>query len=332
MLIQNKISKQMLELFFDTGKRAVKGAISCLLRVYGSADQYTYPKMFDEDYLIGKISCGELKVFTGVIKDGTAVVTLSVKHNPGERALEIISLAVDPKYRGFGLGEIITEHLISECMDAGNSLFYALMVVYHTKSAVVYERKGFIPTGFLMGVCDARKHCTQMNITSQKHSWAVYVKNSENLDIGTIYIPSQLTGFVRQIYSSLRAAPNIISGMHKAADTSFIKYEQDEYHKTLYAYAMECGYDLIKKMEIIEQNYTDELQTVVLFVRINDPSAEYGFTALSEAGYRFTGLKPLCGDHEYLIMSKTKAVIVDKTKFRMTDSLRHILERTGEGE
>ena len=169
-------------------------------------------------------------------------------------------------------------------------------------------------------------------MASRKHSWAVYVKSAGEINIGALYVPPRLTDFVKQIYAELGAEAEINNSGEPAGDTGIVECEQDEYHKTLYAYIKVSGRDLTEEMAAVESGYTDSLQTSVVFLNIQDPAAVYGFEALKEAGYKFAGLKPLCGEHEYIIMSKTNDVVIDASEFQMTDALRRLFVKVGEAE
>ena len=327
----NLTNGNTLPFTFVTGEEAVKGMRECLLSVYGQKGNYVSPNMMGEDFLLESIQRGGTRLFAAISQDGTAAAAVAAKNNPHfEKSFEICSLAVRPEYRGFRLGDVITGHVLDECGRADSSLFYAHILMFHTRVSTIYEGKGFVPTGFLMGVCDARKHLSELSCHSRKHSWSVYVKNSGQSKPKTLYVSERLTGLIGNVYAALGTAPVIDSSDLNPFEGCHVEYEQDEYHKTLYIYVLTSGNSLREEVEAIERNYADELQTIVLFLNINDTGAVYGYETLKQSGYVLSGIKPLCGDHEYILMSKTKGVVIDTTEFQMTDALKSLFERIGE--
>ena len=326
----NKAAPPPLELKFLSGEAAAAVTASCLLSVYAKKENYVYPDMLDKEYLATKIRDGGIQVFAAVGGSGTPAATLSCKKAQGERAVEITALAVHPEYRGFNLGERMTRHLLSECEKAGASRFYALMVMFHTQSAALYEKLGFVPTGFLFGVCDAKKHLTQLEFATQKHSWCLYVKNNAAADAGAVYVPKCLKALVSEIYASAGASVNIAADACAPAAPGRYSYARDEHHRTLYITVAASGTDLREWLETLEQEHT--LQTAVAYLNISDPGAPHGYETLKAAGYRFAGLKPLCGEHEYMILSKTGRVLIDRAEFQITESVRRLLERISDQE
>ena len=319
MLVKNKNGKE-LNLDILSGEDAVPGAIECLRLTYGDKENYYNPQAFDEQWVKNEVRAGNIKIFTAIAGNGDPLVTLSATRARNfEKALEAGVLARNPEYAGFNLGDLIIEHTVNECVNAGNSLLYACIVMHHSLVGEACEGYGFVPTGFLFGACRDK--------SSQKQSWSVYVKNSGRTEPIALYIPEYIGLFVKEIYESLGISPIIQCPKSPFSAQCELKYEQDEYHNTLYIYISKCGGGLREKISGLEQEYNDNLQTYSIFLNINDPGAVEGFEMLKELGYEFSGLKPLCGNNEFIIMSKTREGLIDYTELKMSSALKSVFER-----
>ena len=323
--------QEQLNLTFIRGEDAIPGLISCLKSAYGSKDNYVNPRAFEPDYLKSEIKQGKMEVFTGFTEDNIPVVTISAKKNPRfGRAFEICSLAVCKEYKGQNLGSRMVDYVMDFYKGKSNPLVYAHVVMFFSLICIACEDNNLKPTGFLFGVCDAKKHMAGLNITSTKHTWALYVRNNETKLTDTVYVPKRLNNITNHIYGTLGIEPQINNDETRPLKPSAIEYEQDEYHKTLYLYISASGLDLSDEINQLEENYTGSLQTYIVFLNINDETAIYGYETLFKSGYKFAGLKPLCGECEYILMTKTNNIIIDNAELEMTDSLKYLFERIGE--
>lgn len=343
MLLKNRRSGQTIEISFYTDQQAVDIAVSCLISAYGEENNYVKPEMFDKNYLLDGIKRDKMRVFAAVAADGTPAVAVTLFRQPYfENAWEMGAAAVSNSYKGFHLASAIVRHILNKFENASQPLFYAHATLFYTRAGMALEDNGFVPTGFLYAVCDAGKHMSQLNFTSLKHTLALYIRNNGTTDVGKLYVPEHLAEFIMELYGALGISPVLVrSGSSRDAsgpdatkrdisipgNPSQLSYEQDEYHLTLYIYIMTCGVDLKSRLKAIECQYTQKLQSMVLHLNINDPGAVYGYEMLKDSGYKFSGIKPLCGDHEYLLMSKFGSSLISTAELQMTDLDRRVYER-----
>ena len=324
MVATNKCGEK-LKLEIVSGEDALPGAIDCLLHVYGAKENYHNPKVFDKQWMTKKIREESKNLFTAISQYGEPLVTISAKKaRYFDKAVELGTLAVNPKYTGFGLGDLIFRHILSECEKAGNVLFFAHVVMVHTMASSMVENHGFTPTGFLLGEINDN---ARLYKSSRKQSFSVYVKNSATSENATIYVPKYIEPFAKTIYESLSATPDIKDRRDPFGDQCELTYEQDECHKTLYIYISKCAECLREKIYELEQNYNEALQTNIIYLSINDSGAIGGFEILKGMGYKFSGLMPLCGNNEFIIMAKTREVFIDFSELKMTFAQRNLFER-----
>jgi hypothetical protein len=317
-----------MKINFRSGRPAIPDMLDCLTSVYGQKHNYVNPKMFDAADMETHLLKGVMTPFSGVTKDDEAAVCGAVRKAPRfPKAGEICTVAVHEKCRGFHLSNAIISHILENAPD---SLFHAKVVMFMPLAGQNFEDYGFIPTGFLFGVCDAGKHLAELGLTSQKHTWAVYVRNNGQSEVGMLYVPEHLREFVLDRYTALGITP--VFGESTINKTSQLEYEQDDYHNTMYIYVTGSGEDLAESITLAEARHTAPLQTVILFLNMNDSGAEYGYNILTSLGYAFAGIKPLCGEFEYLLLYKVNEVYLDKTEFKMTAALSCLHERISEAK
>ena len=309
-----------------SGEEAVLGSIECLRLLYGSPDKYFNPNAFDEDWVKNEIRAGRRNVFTAIGADKEPAATLSVKKSsPFDDALEVGGLAVSKKYSKYGLGDIIHEHTLRQSEIAGCSCFYAYVVMHHTIAGKMCEKQNFVPAGFLFGGYDASKNFASFQKTSQKHSWAIYIKNVKNKNV-SIYVPEYMGQFVKEVYDPLGVTYVANHQSNPLKEQSILTHEQDNYHKTLYIYISVCGKDISQRIKELEQNYNDPLQTVSVFLNISESGGSGGIEALKKMGYKISGLKPLCAKNEFVILNKTKDVFIQTSELKMTAKLNAVYE------
>ncbi len=312
-----------MHLAYEKNEPAVKDMISCLLSVYGKGESAVSPRMFDELYVRQSIADQRMDVFVGKDRWGRPQVTASTRRAAHfEKALEICALAAKDGFPGSRLSSAMIGHILHAF--APGQLFYAHAAMFCATEGNAFEDNGFIPTGFLLGVCDARKHLTEPNYNSKKHSWAVYIQCDGHRHVEMVYVPESLRDFVRPIYARLGVAPVILHRAHLSGGSSVIEYGQDDDHKTLTLFVLKSGDDLTGQIGGIRKRYTDELQTDLLYLNICDPGAIVGYRALYACGFRFAGIMPLCGHCEYIILSDTRKVALDFSELVMTEALSKI--------
>jgi N-acetylglutamate synthase-like GNAT family acetyltransferase len=324
MLVQNKNDSRRFEINFIKGEHAAYGAVQCMLSTYGK-DNYFNPDMLDEQRVKSSIRDNSLETFIGETENRTPVITLSARINPFfEQATELCALAINNEHRGFNLGSAIINHLVSEYNEA---LLLTRVIILHKAVANILEAHGFVPFGFKFGAINGKTHLSELNLKSQKLTFAVYVRNNGQSTVKPLYIPEKLTQFTRERYSALGITAEINCKQVQPCAETQTEYLQDEYNHALSIFVFKCGQDLTKRIGEIEKSYTSKLQTIDLYLNINEPSAVYGYEALVKAGYKFAGLMPLCGEYEYIIMSKLNDVFIDTSELAMTKKLTNVFER-----
>ncbi|MCL2221632.1 MAG: GNAT family N-acetyltransferase [Oscillospiraceae bacterium] len=327
MIVGNRDGAKLKLQVLD-GASALPGFLSCMLSVYKRKDNYAARNMMDEEWLMCQADAGNLLVFSFVRENGDCAVSMAaLKSAKFDGLIDLSSLVVNPKYRGFRLGDLMTGYIIQQCEEAGFDLIYSPIVTHHAQTSTMYERHGFTPTGFLFGDCDAAKHMAELKLNSQKLSLAIYIRNSGEKRNVNIFIPENLTSLAQDIYMPLNVSLFIDYRERIPSMECALEHEQDEYHKSLFVYLWRCGNDLHQRINELEAQHTGELQTYHIYLNIKDFHAVNGYKVLSTLGYKFCGFKPLCGNGEFMVMCKMCEIFVDHTELQMSDALTKLFER-----
>jgi len=310
------------------GKSAIPGFLSCMLSVYSRKGNYANHLMMDKKWLTAQADAGNLLIFAFADQDGECAVSMvAVKNAKFDGMIDLSSLVVNPKYRGFRLGDLMTEYILRQCEDEGFDFIHSPIVTHHKRTGEMYERHGFTPTGFLFGDCDAKKHLAELELSSQKLSLAVYMRNRGENRAVNVFIPESLVPLAKDIYEPLGTTLNIDHRERIPAAGCDLEHVQDEYHNSLFMYLWKGGMGLRFRIDELETRYTNTLQTYFIYLNIRDPHAINAYKVLTSMGYKFCGFKPLCGSDEFIIMSKVHETLIDAAELQMSDALTKLFER-----
>ena len=79
------------------------------------------------------------------------------------------------------------------------------------------------------------------------------------------------------------------------------------------------GEDLAERMGEIHSMYGAADQTFNLFLNMNSAAGVAAYHELSAMGYFFTGIKPICGEREYMALHRAGDVPVSLDALRLTE-------------
>lgn len=89
---------------------------------------------------------GSDQVFMRVVEVEGRVVAHGVLWRVDDEG-EVANLAVDPEYRGQGLGSLLLDHLLEEAAQAGVTRVFLEVRVSNTEARELYRKRGFRPVG-----------------------------------------------------------------------------------------------------------------------------------------------------------------------------------------
>lgn len=284
-----------------------EGMIACIRDEYG--ETYFKQDFYRPDFLKREAKSGHITFLVAETeKDGIAGMLILKEFAPEESMCEIASQIFRKRYRGYGLAMPFFEYGMEILLSREYSAAYCLPVVFHDTTQRLLYRLGLRATGFVLNVFDT-EHIVHSyhNGKNTKHSQGIQIRAVGKRDAGTIYIPAKHRDFCSRVYENLEAAYHLAeedTGSRKELPpVSELSFRQDEKQSSLEIRICRIGLDLPERMEALHRKFPlKEKQTANIFLNISDRNAVWAYQILAEAGYFFTGLKPLCSKNEYMVL------------------------------
>lgn len=284
-----------------------EGMIACIRDEYG--ETYFKRDFYQPAYLRAEAESGHITFLVAEIgKDDIAGMMILKEFAPQESMCEIASQIFRKKYRGYGLAMPFFEYGMEILLGREYSAAYCLPVVFHNTTQRLLYRLGLRATGFVLNVFDTEHivHSYQ-NGRNTKHSQGIQIRAVGKRTAGKVYIPTRHWEFCSSVYDSLRVAYHLTEGdkgrRERLPPVSELSCKQDELQSSLEVRVSGIGLDLPERMKVIHQKFPLKgKQTANVFLNISDSNAVWAYHALTEMGYFFTGLKPLCSESEYMVL------------------------------
>ncbi len=287
-----------------------EGMIACIRDEYG--DTYVKQDFYDPAYYKKEAEKGEITFLAAETEDGVIAGVLILKQfYPKEDKCEIASQIFRKKYRGYGLAMPFFEYGMEILLSRFYSAALCRPVLYHAVTQRLMCRLGLKATGVVLNTFDMEcvSH-SYSNGRNSKHSYGIQVRAVGKKNAGSLYLPPEHQSFCSRIYESLgvefymaQEIPWELRGITGMPVESVLEYKQYEKQSSMEIHISRVGLDLPERMEEIRGKYPLKgRQTVSVFLNCNDPNAVWAYRELEKKGYFFTGLEPLCGRQEYVIL------------------------------
>lgn len=307
--LENKEGKCLNLLLRQYREGDEEGMIACIRDEYG--DTYFKRGFYDPAYLKKEAAEGNITFLVAETEDdGIAGMLILKELYPEEAMCEVASQIFRKKYRGYGLAAPFFDYGMEILLSRHYSAAFCLPVLFHDVTQRLLYRLGFRATGLVLNVFDMGNIThSYLNGRNTKHSQGIQVQAVEKQDAGTIYIPEEHREFCQAVYDSLGVSHEIRAAADRTADTEgippfcSISHKQDDLQNSLEIRIHQTGADLPEQIRKLHSRYPlTGKQTANVFLNINDRHAVWAYERLGEAGYFFTGLKPLCSEREYMVL------------------------------
>ncbi len=250
---------------------------------------------------------------------------------PKESMCEIASQIFKKEYRGYGLAMPFFEYGMEILTSRRYSAAYCLPVLFHDTTQRLLYRLGLRATGLILNVFHmGRITHSYHRDRNKKHSQGIQIRALGKKDAGMLYLPPEHTEFCRGIYDSLgvayRVADEKSRKQGKLPAVSEVEWKQDTFQCSLEIRICKAGKDLPERITELHSRYPlTGLQTANIFLNINDRNALWAYRSLTEAGYFFTGLKPLCSDKEYMVLHNAGRVEMWLEDYVVTEEFKQLV-------
>lgn len=340
--LKNREGKSLTVCLRQYRKGDERGIIECIRDEYG--DTYFKRNLYLPKQIQKEARSGHMTFLVAETLSGELAGMLILKQfYPSESMCELASQIFKKQYRGYGLAMPFFEYGMDILKSRHYSAAYCLPVLFHDTTQRLLYRMGLRATGFVLNVFHMEKiiHSYKRDC-NKKHSQGIQIMAVEKRNAGIVYLPLEHREFGQRVYDSLGAVCHIWEeategcgrkedSAKKFFDVSKMEWKQDAVQSSLEIYIHRVGGDLPRQMEKLHRKYPLKgMQTINVFLNINDPNAPWAYRVLTEMEYFFTGLKPLCSDKEYMVLHNAGMVESFLDEYQLSeefDRLRNYIKR-----
>lgn len=278
----------------------------CVEDFYG--DGYPYKEYLEEDFLLEESASGKMLVLCGVAEEGEIVSTSAARLDDDFQGSALLMLrVVKEAYRGMGVGKAQEERLL-ELMERreGLSSLYADVMTHDDVSQGSLARRGFVHCGIRLMLYRNAVMVSRLALAEDgKMSQAVMCRRGNVDDVGMLHCPMEYAEEVCRIYRRLGASCGIEAGeCMPDLEKTVIFWKEEAAHHSWICRVRRVGRDFPYMLEqAMEDKSRQRDATVVCYLNIRDEAAVYACRILRQAGFFFTGLKPLQTGEEYMLLA-----------------------------
>ncbi len=283
-----------------------EGMLACIYDEYG--DTYFKGDFYNTRYLQREADDGRISFIVAEnVCTGEIAGMMSLKtFYPKDEMCEIASQIIKKEYRGYGLAMPLFEYGMRLLQEKQYTSAYCLPVMFHDVTQRLMKRFDLVATGLIMNVFDVENMIHSYdNGRNIKHSQGIQVRRHTKTDAGILYLPAEHIRFCKGIYDALGVTYKVAPQGTRLpdSDTGIITYEQDERQQSLEIRVCTVSRDMADTLDRLLQRYPLKgKQTANIFLNINDKGAVWAYNRLRERGWFFTGLRPLGGNREYMVL------------------------------
>jgi hypothetical protein len=311
--------------------------IALLLKQHGL--NYPNRKFYDENFVRQALASGILRFAVAVLaSDGTLAAMIGADEgNAFPGSLIFIMLIAKIEFRGFGLGKKLHQYLLQEVLSGKYTCIYGHCLTLDTVSQSNHAEFGYLMTGLLINryIYDIKADNLK-NISlplKRTHLMACYPLLKR--DVLTLYPPAAHARYIAEAYKDLNVAYSLREPAEPAVQKSKINISQNEMHRYCELFVHETGNDFEDVLSVYLDQYAHlEQQTFNAFINLNDPGATYACGVLEKKGFFFTGIHPLTGLEEYMILHYSPGLMIDFDKIAVipefTERLQYIQNQYNE--
>jgi hypothetical protein len=229
--------------------------------------------------------------------------------------LTLAMLILKPEIRGFGLGRKLQQFILGALPVDTFACVYGHCMTIDTISQMNHIKLGYRLTGLLLNCYQydpAAEYRGDIPIPLKETLVAACLPKAKQ-DAGILYAPPSYSAYIEEVYTSLGTAYTISTDNEYEIAVVQSKYSihQDEQHRYCEVCIMEAALDIGDIFDEMLTRYAAlEYQTFNVFVNLNDPAAPYTCRLLEDRGFFFTGLQPLSGNYEYMLMHYSPSIPV----------------------
>ncbi len=305
-----------------------EGMIACIRDEYG--DSYFKRNFYDPAYIREEAKSNHITFLVAQTKAGEIAGMLILKEfYPEENMCEIASQIFRKKYRGYGLAQPFFAYAMKILLGRNYYAAYCLPVLFHDTTQRLLYRQKLRATGFVLNVFDMTRitHSYKRD-RNRKHSQGIQIRAVQKRNAGKVYLPAELQEFGRSIYETLGVTYSLaVMEEGKLPENSKLFYRQDNLQSSLEVDIYRIGADLPERLATLHEKFPMRgMQTANVFLSISDENAVWAYKKLTEMGYFFTGLKPLCSKRELMVLHQPGEVAIFFEDYVLSEEFEKLAE------
>jgi GNAT superfamily N-acetyltransferase len=289
-----------------------------------------YPKMYDEAYVKDLIKREQLWVVVVEFEDGTLVGIIgATKDTSFSGSITFSMLVLSPPIRGFGLGKKLHTFLLQTIPIHAYTCVYGYCMtldIVSQKNHIEfgYHMTGLLPNGYFN---DATAEYMEGLSLPVKDVLLVACLPQAKHDAGPLYIPPAYEDYIIGVYISLGVAFTVRDGEDPVSLPSIYTLSDIKEHRYCELIVSKPGNDFKDILDKMLEQYSGlENQSFNAYVNLNDPGCPQACHLLEEQGFFFTGLQPLAGQYEYLLMHYSPSLPVPFDRIAIVSEFKERLD------
>ncbi len=307
-----------------------EGMMACIRAEYGGS--YFKPYFYDESWIREHAKSDDYDFFVGEADGRIAGMEIFTYFSEIDDCVEPASQILAREYRGYGLSIALVDYTydILESMDIPSIFVHA--VTFHAFTQSTCEKRGMFPVGFRLGrFLTEKMENSYPKGRCDKHSEGIMIEPVKKREAGVIYLPPELESFGKKIYDRIGVSCEIRSKADDIKDDfpkeGEYRIKVDELQEFVEVLVIREGRDLAEKMTELVNTYRGKGYYSIQVALYDDtPTILKTYDELKNAGYFFTGFKPVCGKREQLYMQWIDDWNLCMEDYVLTDSFAEIRE------
>lgn len=298
MLFRNEKTGAELDISFRPFQPGdEQGFRECIEDFYGEG--YPYKEYFEPGYLAGKCASGDMLVLCGVTGEGEIVNTCAIRYDgefPGSGLM--LLRVVKRKCRGMGVGREQERVQLEYAARRGGASLYADVMTHDCVSQHGLWTNGFVLTGLRPVLYRASEMVPGRAWPEGARLSQAVMCRAGSAREAELYCPPEHREAVARIYGGLGAAPKFLDGTPgEMPALSRIAESADAGHENRVWIIRQPGADLAQRLERVKE------RAFLCYLDLSAPGAAEAYGTLRSRGFLFTGMKPLNGSGEFMLLA-----------------------------
>lgn len=277
----------------------------CIEDFYG--DGYPYKDYLDPAFLADQCLKGNMVILCGTTEDNEVISCSAVEfHRDFASSAKLLLRVVKKEFRGMGIGSA-QEKLLLEALKQRPALqsVYADVMTHDAVSQSSLAGEDFVLCGLRLMLYFNSIMVPKLPFPPHsKMTQAVMCRREEMRQTGSIFCPPEHRQMVTSIYDRLGVSCQLEDNSPPPLDNTRYTWDHKPMHRAWVAKVQDASADFDKlAAQWAEITKETEYTTGLCYLNLKGHGAAAAYGALRQAGFFFTGLKPLNEDGEYMLLS-----------------------------